>query len=88
MKTVERIGNRVEPKRRMTQEEISGMEIDAKVERIQTSIPLGLMHVEEEPMREAERLLGPRQSRHAGLPGHLRWGRQRSRFLFSTGRFR
>jgi len=72
----------------MTQEEISGMEIDAKVERIQTSIPLGLMHVEEEPMREAERLLGPRQSRHAGLPGHLRWGRQRSRFLFSTGRFR
>jgi len=30
MRAVERIGNRVEPKRRMTREEISGVEIDAK----------------------------------------------------------
>jgi len=76
MKTVERIGNRVKPNRRMTREEISGMEIDAKVELIQTLIPLGLMHVEEELMREVERLAGPRHSRRAGLPGHVRWGRQ------------
>lgn len=76
MKTVNRIGNGVKPNRRMTLEEISGMEIDAKVELIQTLIPLGLMHVEEELMREVERLAGPRHSRHAGLPGHVRWGRQ------------
>lgn len=76
MKTVERIGNRVKPNRRMPLEEISGMEIDAKVELIQTLIPLGLMHVEEELMREVERLAGPRHSRGEGLPGHVRWGRQ------------
>lgn len=51
IKTVERIGNGVKPNRRMTLEEISGMKIDAKVELIQTLIPLGLMHVEEELMR-------------------------------------
>lgn len=76
MKTVEQIGNRVKPNRRMTLEEISGMEIDAKVELIQTLIPLGLMHVEEELMREVERLAGPRHSRNTGFPGHVRWGRQ------------
>ena len=76
MKTVNRIGNRVKPNRRMTLEEISGMEIDAKVELIQTLIPLGLMHVEEELMREVEQLAGPRHSRGEGLPGHVRWGRQ------------
>ena len=76
MKTVNRIGNRVKATRRMTLEEISGMEIDAKVELIQTLIPLGLMHVEEELMREVEQLAGPRHSRGEGLPGHVRWGRQ------------
>jgi hypothetical protein len=59
MKTVNRIGNRVKPNRRMTLEEISGMEIDAEVELIQTLIPLGLMHIEEELMREVEQLAGP-----------------------------
>jgi len=76
MKTVKRIGTRVKPTRRMSLEEISGMEIDAKVELIQTLIPLGMMHVEEELMREVERLAGPRHSRGVGLPGHVRWGRQ------------
>jgi hypothetical protein len=38
----------------MRLEEILGMEINAKVELIQTLIPLGLMHVEEELMREVE----------------------------------
>lgn len=76
MKTVKRIGNRVKAARRMQLEEISGMEIDAKVELIQALVPLGLMHVEEELMREVEQLAGPRHSRGAGLPGHVRWGRQ------------
>jgi len=76
MKTVNRIGNRVKTTHTMRLEEISGMEINAKVELIQTLIPLGLMHVEEELMREVERLAGPRHSRGAGLPGHVRWGRQ------------
>jgi hypothetical protein len=53
----------------MNLEEISGMEIDAKVELIQTLIPLGLMHVEEELMREVEQLAArgtaaTRPSRH------------------------
>lgn len=76
MKTVKRIGGRVKATRRMTLEEISGMEINAKVDLIQALIPLGLMHVEEELMREVEQLAGPRHSRGAGLPGHVRWGRQ------------
>lgn len=76
MKTVNRIGNRVKATHTMRLEEISGMEINAKVELIQTLISLGLMHVEEELMREVERLAGPRHSRGAGLPGHVRWGRQ------------
>jgi transposase-like protein len=76
MKTVNRIETRVKATRRMSLEEISGMEISAKVELIQTLIPLGLMHVEEELMREVERLAGPRHSRGEGLPGHVRWGRQ------------
>lgn len=76
MKTVNRIGTWVKATRRMRLEEISGMEIDAKVELIQTLIPLGLMHVEEELMREVEQLAGPRHSRGEGLPGHVRWGRQ------------
>lgn len=76
MKTVNRIGNRVKATHAMKLEEIPGMEIDAKVELIQTLIPLGLMHVEEELMREVEQLAGPRHSRGAGLPGHVRWGRQ------------
>ena len=76
MKTVNRIGNRVKATPTMRLEEISGMEINAKVELIQTLIPLGLMHVEEELMREVERLAGPRHSRREGLPGHVRWGRQ------------
>jgi len=76
MKKVNRIGNRVKPARTMRLEEIAMMEIDAKVELIQTLIPLGLMHVEEELTREVERLAGPRHCRGEGLPGHVRWGRQ------------
>jgi len=77
MRAVERIGNRVEPNRRMTQEEISGRRSTRRRWRgSRRWIPQGPMHVEEEMMREAERLPGPRHSRHAGLPGHLRWGRQ------------
>jgi transposase-like protein len=77
MKTVIRIGNQVKPTHGTGLETISEMEIDAKVELIQSLIPLGLMHVEEELKREVERLAGPRHSRGAGLPGRVRWGRQR-----------
>ncbi|HET8580192.1 MAG TPA: transposase [Nitrospiraceae bacterium] len=76
MKTVIRIGNRVKPTHETGLEKISGMEIDAKLELIQSLIPLGLLHVEEELKKEVERLAGPRHSRGAGLPGHVRWGRQ------------
>lgn len=75
MKTVIRIGNQVKPTQGL--EKISGMEIDAKVELIQSLIPLELMHVEEELKEEVERLVGPRHSRRIGHPGHVRWGRQR-----------
>jgi hypothetical protein len=52
----------------MRVEEISGMEINAKVELIQTLIPLGLMHVEEELMREVERLESALKSRTDAQP--------------------
>jgi hypothetical protein len=67
MTTVNRIGNRVKAPHTMRLEEISGMEIDAKVELIQTLIPLGLMYVEEELMREVDRLAGPQHSRVEGF---------------------
>ena len=76
MKTVIRIGNRVKPTHEKGLEQISGMEIDAKVELIQALIPLGLMHVAEELKKEVAQLAGPRHSRGQGLPGHVRWGRQ------------
>ncbi len=52
------------------------MSSDAKVEAIQSLIPLGLMHVEEELQREVASLAGTRHSRTEGRPGHVRWGRQ------------
>jgi putative transposase len=76
MKKVIRIGNRVKQTYEMGLEQISGMEIDAKVELIQELIPLGLMCVAEELKNEVEQLAGPRHSRAQGLPGHVRWGRQ------------
>ena len=87
MTTVNRIGNRVKAPHTMRLEEISGMEIDAKVELIQTLIPLGLMYVEEELMR-VEQLAGPRHSRGEGLPGHVRWAARADRSTFSTRRCR
>jgi len=43
------------------------------------------MHVEEEPMREVERLAGPRHSRHAGLPWRGRENsNQRQRWVASA----
>jgi hypothetical protein len=52
------------------------MSINAKVEAIQSLIPLGLMYVEEELQREVASLVGTRHSRTEGRPGHVRWGRQ------------
>ena len=71
MKKVIRIGNRVKQTYEMGLEQISGLEIDAKVELIQELIPLGLMCVAEELKNEVERLAGPRHSRAQGLPGHV-----------------
>ena len=63
MKTVIRIGNRVKPTPEKGLEQISGMEINAKVELIQALIPLGLMHVAEELKKEVAQLAVPRHSR-------------------------
>lgn len=76
MKTVIRIGNRVKQTYEMGLEQISGMEIDAKVELIQELIPLGLLHVAEELKNEVKRLAGPWHSHGQGVPGYVRWGRQ------------
>lgn len=72
MKKVGRIGTRVKETRQMLFE----MSINAKVEAIQSLIPLGLMYVEEELQREVASLVGTRHSRTEGRPGHVRWGRQ------------
>lgn len=77
MKTVIRIGNTVKSIEETELDELIGMEIDAKVELIQALIPLGLLYVQKELQNEVKKLVGPRHSRGAGLPGHARWGRQK-----------
>ncbi|MDE2484219.1 MAG: transposase [candidate division NC10 bacterium] len=52
-------------------------EVDAKVACIQALIPIALTAVEEELTAELTRLAGPKYSRTSGLPGVVRWCRQR-----------
>lgn len=56
--------------------EYGALELDSKVALIRELIPLGLMHIEEELLAEANRLAGEKYKRN-GLPGHDRWGKQR-----------
>jgi transposase-like protein len=77
MKTVIRIGNTVKSIEETELDELFGMGIDAKVELIQALVPLGLLYVQKELQNEVKKLVGPRHSRGAGLPGHARWGRQK-----------
>jgi putative transposase len=52
-------------------------EVDAKVACIQALIPIALKAVEEELTAELTRLAGPKHHRTGGLPGVVRWCRQR-----------
>jgi hypothetical protein len=52
-------------------------EVDATVACIQALIPIGLTAVEEALTKELIRLAGPKHSRTGGLPGVVRWCRQR-----------
>lgn len=52
-------------------------EVDTKVACIQALIPVGLAAVYEELTKELTRLAGPKHSRTGGLPGVVRWCRQR-----------
>ncbi len=68
----------------MGREEYTGLELDAKVERIRGLIPLGLMHVQEFLDDEVKSLAGRRYahdessgSRHGTNPGTLRLAGQR-----------
>jgi len=51
--------------------------LDVKVALIQALIPVGLQAVAEELEAEVHRLAGPKHQRTGGLPGAVRWGRQR-----------
>jgi transposase-like protein len=51
--------------------------VDAKVAVIQALIPLGLQAVADELRAEVTRLAGPKHSRTEGVPGYVRWCRQR-----------
>jgi transposase-like protein len=51
--------------------------VEVKVACIQALIPIALKAVEEELTAELTRLAGPKHSRTGGLPGVVRWGRQR-----------
>lgn len=52
-------------------------EVDTKVACIQALIPVGLAAVYQELSKELTRLAGPKHSRTGGLPGVVRWCRQR-----------
>lgn len=52
-------------------------EVDTTVACIQALIPIALKAVEEELSKELTRLAGPKHSRTEGLPGVVRWCRQR-----------
>ncbi len=52
-------------------------EVEAKVACIQALIPIALAAVEEELAVELTRLAGPKHRRTGGLPGVVRWCRQR-----------
>ena len=56
-------------------EKLNGMEIDSRIELIQSLIPLGLMVVEEELQREVEALAGKAYQREADKIC-VRWGSQ------------
>ena len=53
------------------------LELDTRVELIQALIPIGLEAVNEVLQQEVCRLAGERYSREGGVPGYVRWGRQR-----------
>lgn len=48
-----------------------------RIALIQELIPLGLMAVEDALQREIEQLAGPRYARAGGVPGYVRWSRER-----------
>jgi transposase-like protein len=52
-------------------------DLDAKLALIQALIPLGLLALAQELKREVIALAGERYSRKGGLPGIVRWSRQR-----------
>lgn len=58
----------------MSPEEYEGMAVQARLEAIQALIPLGLMHIQEELIREVERLAGPRHGRQDGGKEIVRYG--------------
>lgn len=55
--------------------EYGAMEIDSRLALIQELIPLGLIHVKDELLREVKHLAGERYKRE-GQPGYDRWGSQ------------
>jgi transposase-like protein len=65
----------VRPARLVTSPELN--EVDVKVACIQALIPIALQAVEEELSTELTRLAGRKHSRTGGLPGVVRWCRQR-----------
>jgi hypothetical protein len=72
---------RVSPKGKVKPIDLSQLslpeDLDAKLALIQALIPLGLLAVAQELKREVIALAGERYSRKGGLPGVVRWSRQR-----------
>jgi hypothetical protein len=54
-----------------------GEQVDTTVALIQALIPLGLQAAGEALKAEVTHLAGPRHSRTEGMPGYVRWCRQR-----------
>ncbi len=65
------------PQDRLAEEHPGLEEVDARVALIQALIPVALNAVGEVLQAELTQLAGPRYHRTAGLPGVVRWGRQR-----------
>jgi putative transposase len=78
-RSVMKIGRNSKGKRRVREEFAASpqcVDLDTRVEMIQTLIPLGLEAVRDVLQQEVTRLAGSRYQRHGGLPGHVRWGEQ------------